>query len=119
MFLIVLSHEMAERHVRRVDSLEKTLMLGKFEGTRRRDRQRRRWLDSIIDSMDTNLSKLWERVDRKVWDAAVCGVARNQTPFSNLTTATRHVWLLSSRNVACITGGWVFHLFNYKSHIIG
>ena len=70
--------------MRTVDSLEKTLMLGKIEGKRRRGRQRMGWLDSISDSMDMNLSKLQEIVkDRETWRAAVHGVAKSQTCLSD------------------------------------
>ena len=89
--------------MRRVDSLEKTLMLGGIGGKRRRGRQRMRWLEGITDSMDMSLSELWELVmDRDAWRAEIHGVAKNWTWLSDWTELKWNNTLLSFENYICI-----------------
>ena len=84
---LVLKLQLFGHLMQKADSLEKTLILGKIEGRRRRGRQRMRWLDGITDTTDTRFSQLWESVkDREVWCAVVRGVTKSQTRLSDRTT---------------------------------
>ena len=85
--------------MQRADSLEKTLMLGKIEGRRKRGWQRMRWLGGVSNSMDMSLSKLWEIVkDRVTWHAAVHGVTKNWTQLSDWTTKEKFRWQSGTSN---------------------
>ena len=93
-----------------VDSLEKTLMLGKIEGRRIRGRQRMRWLEGITDSMDVSLSELWELVmDREAWRAAIHGEPKSRTRLSNWTELWPQYYYVSQNNSMLVKSAYPKH----------
>ena len=102
-WLLVLLCEEFGHLIWRADSLEKTLMLGKIEGRRRRGRQRTRWLEGITDSVDMNLSELQEIEEKRgAWCAAGCGVRKNQTQLSRWTATTMWRVIINEQEDKCV-----------------